>query len=212
MAQAREIAERSLKAVTDNPVYLPPDAKHPQGRVYSTGGYHNAGAYPALDALAAAAADLCIIADKHTSKLLDGHYSLLPDQLRAGEGYLGCLGMVQVGYAEEAKRAAQRTFLPGSEGGGFGQNDTAPPTFIAWRGQEQAAYCLEAALAALAVVASQAFFVTGRKMPPALEALVDDVRAVMPPMKDQRPLADDMDRLLAAFQAKVYDVSGNAKD
>jgi hypothetical protein len=34
----------------------------------------------------------------------------------------------------------------------------------------------------------------------------------MPPMKDQRPLAADMDRLLAAFQAKVYDVSGNARD
>ena len=48
-----------------------------------------------------------------------------------GAGYIGCLNMVQVGYAEEAKRAAQRTFLPGSEGGGFGQNDTAPPTFFA---------------------------------------------------------------------------------
>jgi histidine ammonia-lyase len=212
LAQAREVAERSLQAITDNPVFLAPDAANPLGRIYSTGGYHNGGAYPALDGLAASAADLCTIADKHGSKLLDGRFSLLPDQLMVGTGYIGCLNMVQVGFAEEAKRAAQRTFLPGSEGGGFGQNDTAPPTFIAWRAQEQAGYCLDAALAALAVIASQAFFVTGRKIPPALTSLLEEVRAVMPPMQESRPLAGDMDRLLAAFQAKVYDVSGNARD
>jgi histidine ammonia-lyase len=120
--------------------------------------------------------------------------------------------MVQVGFAEEAKRAAQRTFLPGSEGGGFGQNDTAPPTFIAWRAQEQAGYCLDAGLAALAVIASQAFFVTGRKIPPALAPLVEEVRSVMPPMKDARPLADDMDKLLGLLQARVYNVAANARD
>ena len=76
-------------------------------RVFSTGGYHNAMAYPTMDNIAAAMADLCLLADRHTSKLLDGRYSLLPDQLQQGEGYLGCLGMVQVGYAEEARRAAQ---------------------------------------------------------------------------------------------------------
>ncbi len=205
LAQGREIAERSLMAITDNPVYLPPDDRHPHGRVYSTGGYHNAAAYPALDGLAAAAADLCIIADKHTTKLLDGRYSLLPDQLQAGEGYLGCIGMVQVGYSEEAKRAAQRTFLPSSEGGGFGQNDTAPPTFIAWRGQEHAAYCLEAALASLAAVASQALYVTKREAPPPLRALLADVRSSMPPVVESRAVAPDMETLVAALRAKIYD-------
>jgi histidine ammonia-lyase len=205
LAQAREVAERSLMAITDNPVYLPPDDRHPHGRVYSTGGYHNGGAYPALDGLAAAAADLCIIADKHTSKLLDGRYSLLPDQLQAGEGYLGCIGMVQVGYAEEAKRAAQRTFLPGSEGGGFGQNDTAPPTFIAWRGQEQAAYCLEAALASLAVVSSQALYVTKREASTPLRPLLADIRSQMPPMVDSRPVAPDMEKVVAMLRSKIYE-------
>jgi histidine ammonia-lyase len=205
LAQAKEVAERSLMAVTDNPVYLPPDEHHPHGRVYSTGGYHNAGAYPALDGLAAAAADLCTIADKHTSKLLDGRYSLLPDQLQAGDGYLGCLGMVQVGYAEEAKRAAQRTFLPGSEGGGFGQNDTAPPTFIAWRGQEQAAYCLEAALATLAAVASQALYVTKRDASPPLCGLLADIRAGMPPVVESRAIAPGMETLVAVLRSKIYE-------
>jgi histidine ammonia-lyase len=205
LAQAREVAERSLMAVTDNPVYLPPDERHPHGRAYSTGGYHNAAAYPALDGLAAAAADLCIIADKHTSKLLDGRYSLLPDQLQAGEGYLGTIGMVQVGYAEEAKRAAQRTFLPGSEGGGFGQNDTAPPTFIAWRGQDQAASCLEAALTGLAAVASQALYVTKRNASPPLQALLAEIRSTVPPVVESRPIGPDLEKLVAAFRAKLYD-------
>jgi histidine ammonia-lyase len=113
--------------------------------------------------------------------------------------------MVQVGYAEEAKRAAQRTFLPGSEGGGFGQNDTAPPTFIAWRGQDQAAYCLEAALAALAAVASQALYVTRRDASPPLRPLLADVRSSMPPVIESRPIGPDMERLAVAFRAKIYD-------
>src|SRR5262249_33088350 len=135
LAQAEAVAATALRAITDNPVFLAPDPAHPGGRVYSNGGYHNAAAAPALDDLAAACADLCLLADRHVSKLLDGRYSLLPDQLAGGDGYMGTLGMVQVGYVEAARKAAQRNFLPGSEGGGFGQNDVAPASFPAWRGQ-----------------------------------------------------------------------------
>jgi histidine ammonia-lyase len=42
----------SLSAVTDSPVYLPPDRQRPLGAVYSNGGYHNAQAAPAIDGLA----------------------------------------------------------------------------------------------------------------------------------------------------------------
>jgi hypothetical protein len=77
IAQAEGIAESSLQSVTDNPVFLAPDEGHPLGRVCSNGGFHNARAYPALDNLAAACADLCALAERHTTKLLDGRYSLL---------------------------------------------------------------------------------------------------------------------------------------
>lgn len=208
IAAAEEAAARALAAVTDNPVFLPPDDAHPRGRVLSNGGYHNAEAYPALDNLAAAAADLCLIADRHCSKLLDGSVSLLPDQLQAGEGYLGGLGFLQVGYAEEARRAAQRNFLPGSEGGGFGQNDAAPPTFAAWRGQEEAGLCLERAATNLAVVASQALHVTGRPAPPMLRAILALVREHCPPMTDPRTLSPELARLAAAFRERVYGGAG----
>jgi histidine ammonia-lyase len=204
VAAAVEAAEISLPAVSDNPTYLPPDAGHPDGRVYSNGGYHNGKAYPALDDLAAVCADLAAIADRHVSKLLDGRYSLLPDQLLVGDGYIGTLGFVTVGYVEQAKRAAQRTFLPGSEDGGFGQNDVAPPTFLAWRGQEEAGECLEACLAVLAAVASQAFYVTERAAPPALIDLMAGVRAEFPPVTESRALSEGLAKLAACFRDRVY--------
>lgn len=203
---AESAAAISLRAITDNPVFLPAK-RGEKPRVFSTGGYHNAMAYPAMDNVAAAVADLSLLADRHTSKLLDGHYSLLPDQLQKGEGYLGCLGMAQVGYAEQARRAAQRNFLPGSEGGGFGQNDVAPPSFFSWRAQEEAGRCLEAGLSMLAVVASQAFFVTEREAPPALAGLLELTRRHVKPLTESRVLASELAGLAAALRNWVYDVA-----
>ena len=206
VAAAEAAAATSLRAITDNPVFLAArDGEKP--RVFSTGGYHNGMAYPAMDNIAAAMADLCLLSDRHTSKLLDGRYSLLPDQLQKGDGYLGCLGMVQVGYAEQARRAAQRNFLPGSEGGGFGQNDVAPPSFFAWRAQEEAGRCLEAGLAMLAVVASQAFFVTDRTAPPALAGLLELTRQHVKPLTESRVLADELGAFAEVLRARVYDVA-----
>ncbi|MFO1055403.1 MAG: aromatic amino acid lyase [Dongiaceae bacterium] len=205
LAEAEAAAAVALAAVTDNPVFLPPDAAHPRGRVISNGGYHNASAAPAMDGLAGAAADLCLIADRHVSKLLDGRVSLLPDQLVEGDGaYLGNLGMAQVGYLEAARRAAQRTLLPGSEGGGFGQNDVAPAAMPAWRGQAEAGACLEQALANLAIVAAQALHVTRRPAPPPLAPLLDRIRAHVAPVTEARRLAGEAAALCAAFRSEIY--------
>ena len=158
--------------MSDNPVFLPPDRDHPDGRVLSTGGYHNAAAWPALNALAMAYADLCTVCDRMIARLLDGRTSGLPDQLGGGDGdrgYLGTLGFAVVGYGEAARRAAQAVFLPGSDSGGFVQNDLAVPTALAWEGQDTAGRMLDAALGAVAVVASQALHVSGRDAPPALQ-------------------------------------------
>jgi len=206
VAAAEAAAATSLRAITDNPVFLAARDGE-KALVFSTGGYHNGMAYPAMDNIAAAMADLCLLSDRHTSKLLDGRYSLLPDQLQKGDGYLGCLGMVQVGYAEQARRAAQRNFLPGSEGGGFGQNDVAPPSFFAWRAQEEAGRCLEAGLAMLAVVASQAFFVTDRTAPPALAGLLELTRQHVKPLTESRVLADELGAFAEVLRARVYDVA-----
>ena len=134
----REVAEISISSVTDNPVYLPPDSEHPLGRVYSTGGYHNAQACPAIDAVNARYADLCTLCDHHTHRLHDPEVSGLPESLAmpgSGSPYgTGLLAFIGIGYPEEARHAAARTFLPASEGGGFaGQNDVPSPTMLAYR-------------------------------------------------------------------------------
>ena len=79
VSAAERSARISLASISDNPVYLPPDARHPFGRCISTGGYHNAMAAPALDDLAGIWADICLLCDRHSARLLSGHVSQLPD-------------------------------------------------------------------------------------------------------------------------------------
>ncbi len=141
---AEKVATESLAAASDNPVIVPPDDDHPSGQAFSTGGYHNAQAPMAMDALTAAYANLCILAERYSAKLLDPAVSLLGN-LGDGSGrsYLGCLPMAVTGYEEEIRALTQATLLPGSELGGFGQNDVASPVFLAWSKQERAGVLLE---------------------------------------------------------------------
>jgi histidine ammonia-lyase len=100
-ATAAEVAAVSLRSVTDNPVYLPPTEEHADGRVLSTGGYHNAAGPAALHQLALVWADLCQLAERHVERLV---YSRTP--VADGEELSRLLMMVAVGYAEEARAAA----------------------------------------------------------------------------------------------------------
>ncbi len=208
VAQAEEVAEISLRAVSDNPVYVPPDpelpdAAAPFGRIMSTGGYHNAKAYPAMDALAATWADLALLADRHIDKLMHERVSLLPDGLRIDEGYLGCMAFASAGFVEQARQVASPSLLPAMESGGYGQNDVPTPVFLAWRKEAEAARCFEAVLAILAAVCSQAFAATGRQAPPALAGLMAEVRTLQPPLHKQRPLGVETEALAERFRGRV---------
>ena len=212
LAQAERAAAISLASASDNPVYIPPDETHPYGRCISTGGYHNAMASPALDDLAAIWADLCLLADRHGSKLLIGRVSLLPDLLLVGReasdadghGNVGYIPMAVTGYLEEAKAAAQRTFIPGSESAGAGQDDVASPVFLAWAKEARAGRCFDAALAGLAAVASQALHVTEREPPPPLRGFVEALRELVPPVGADRLLGPELERLADSFTARVF--------
>jgi len=195
VARAEQAAETSLRSVSDNPVYVPPDDAHPHGQAFSTGGYHNGMAYPALDELAGAWADLCQLAERQTERLLSvierGSYG----------GAMGGFYMVVTGWAEDARTAAQRTLIPL---GGLGQNDTAAPTFFAWRKEREAGYCLEAALAILAALASDELARAARDAPPALAEFLADVREHFPAMEERWARSAHADRLHRAFTARVF--------
>ncbi len=207
---ARDVAAESLQAVSDNPVWIDEsDGDHPFGQFVSTGGYHNPHAVLAMDALTAAYANLCVIAERQGAKLLDGAVSLLPDQLvepggNVRRGYMGCIPMAQTGYEEEARLYAQATLLPGSESGGFGQNDVASPVFLAWSKQQRAGHCLDLALASLAPIAVRALDVTGRPVPERLRGIEATVRRVMPALEERRAFGPLISRIADVFRAEIH--------
>ena len=180
--QAEEVAQQSLRAITDNPVVIPPGWEGDDGalRVFSTGGYHNIAASHALAGLAAAWADLALIAERHASKILDGGLSGMPpllvetDMVTDSEAlYLGCMPMASVGFVAQARDAATPNLLPGSESGGYGANDVAPLTTLGWRKEADAGLALEGCLAILSVIGLRALDVTKRAAPPGLAGYCD---------------------------------------
>jgi len=199
-AAAELAATVSLRAVTDNPAYLPPTDSRPFGAVYSNGGYHNAHATQAIDALAFAHADLCQLCERLTDHLFQNPVTapLVADD----EWSVKPLHMVQNGWAEEARASASPTLL---SLGGFGQNDVPAMGFLAWRKAAEVGHCLDAALAVLAAIASQALHVAGREPPIKLHPLVDEVRAAFPPVTEPRALGDDCRRLTEAFTRRVFE-------
>ena len=211
LATAERAANISLSSVSDNPVYIAPDTTHPYGRCISTGGYHNAMAAPAMDDLSAIWADLSLLAGRQAVKLLDGRASHMPDMLlvgrEAGEsdgrGNIGYIPMAMSGYLEQAKSAAQTTFIPGSDTGGAGQDDVGTPVFLAWAKEAKAGRCFDASLAMLAVIASQALHITGRQAPPNLRGFTEMVRSAVPPVSEDRILGPELEHLTDLFTEQV---------
>jgi histidine ammonia-lyase len=201
---AEQAARTSLRSVSDNPVYLPPDAEHPLGEVISTGGYHNAHAPAAMDMAASALADLCQIAERHTDQLFQNPATT--PFLSSDEWSVKTLHHAQNWWAEEARALASATLLSLA---GFGQNDVPAMSFVAYRKAVAVGRCLDGALAALAAVASQALHGAGHGAGPALDALLAQVREHFPPVTgDPRRLGLDGEALMDAFAELVLGTTG----
>jgi histidine ammonia-lyase len=198
VAGVAEAARVSLRSVTDNPVYVPPGDGHPLGRAFSTGGFHNAMVYPALNTLAAAWADLTLLTGRHVTAL--GTTAAGPSAV------LGSL-------IEEARAAALPTLLPAAVNDP--QDDVSSPVFSAYRRQATAAECLDAALAVLAAEASQVLFRTGRQPAARLGELLASIRAIFPAVAGDPPDPGTAAGELAAALARSavtggapFDISG----
>jgi histidine ammonia-lyase len=193
VAVVEKAARVSLRSVSDNPVYVPPDARHPFGRAFSTGGYHNGMATPALNGLSAAWADLAFVAERHTTAL--------NSPATSGISHHGAAlyGWVVSGFAEEARAAAAPSLSPAAVNDP--QNDVASVTFRAYRSERRAAECLDNALAGLGIVASQALFATSLNPAPPLAPLLAGLRSVFPIIEDlaDRDLEADAEQLAAVF-------------
>jgi histidine ammonia-lyase len=198
-AEAERAATVSLSAVTDNPVYLPPDGQRATGAVYSNGGYHNARAASAIDGLAFAHTDLCQLAQRLTDHIFQN--PVTAPLVGSDEWTVKPLHMVQNGWAEEARAIAAPSIL---SLGGFGQNDVPALNFLAWRKASAVGRCLDAELAVLAAIASQALYADAREPPPPLRPLLAQIRDAFAPVSRPRPLGEDCERLAQSFSRQVF--------
>jgi histidine ammonia-lyase len=197
VAGVEQAARVSLRSVTDNPVYVFPDEGHPLGRAFSTGGYHNAMTYPALNALAATWADLVLLTQRHVTALRTAALGSITSTLEAVLGDL----------VDEARAVAVPTLLPAAVNDP--QDDVSSPVFSAYRRQARAAQCLDGALAVLAAQASQALLSGERKPAPPLQHLVGTIRAIFPPADGEpRDLGPRTERLVAALAQSA--ITGSA--
>jgi histidine ammonia-lyase len=197
-AEAERAAGVSLASVTDNPVYIPPDAERSLGTVFSTGGYHNSQAPAAMDGVAFQWADLCLLAERHTDRLFQ-HPSTAP-LLYESEFTYKQLHMVQDGWAEEARSLAQPSLLSLAS---WGQNDVPSQSFPAWRKADAIGHCLDASLAILASLAVYVLAAGKHPVPKALSRLVDVTNEHMPPIVEARLVGPDLEALTLAFRNMV---------
>jgi histidine ammonia-lyase len=203
-AAVEKAATVSLRSVTSDVVYVGDELGRPAVRAVRSGGYHNGMAYPALNVLSAAWADLALVAERQVTALNTAETSGLPVNLVApgasGNGTYA-YGWAASGYVEEARAAATPALLPGAVEDLLA--DVLSPTFGAYRRERRAAECLDGVLAILAIVSSQALFVTGRDPARALLPLLSFVRSVFAPIDGtgERDLSADGGRLQQALGA-----------
>jgi histidine ammonia-lyase len=187
VAQLELAARTSLSSAAHNPVFVLPDAAHPKGRLFSTGGYHNAMAYPAFNSLNVAWADLALIAERHVTCLHTPAVSELPNLLAlagAPGSETNLFGWVATGFVEGARAAAAPTMLPACVNDA--RDDVSSPSFLAYAKERRASECLDGVLAILCLVASQALFVAERSPAPPLRGFLTGVRMVFPPVRGPR--------------------------
>jgi histidine ammonia-lyase len=198
VAAAADVASVSLRSVSDNPVYLPPSDDRPDGRVLSTGGYHNAAAPAALHQLAVTWADLTQLAERHVERLVHDA-SALSDR----DEILRLLLMVAVGYAEEARAAAQPVVLPRA---GPGQNDVTAPSFLTWARERAAGDSLTSTLAVLAAASSHRL--DGRELGPLPSAVQAESEGVVALLAAGRTVGGELGELAARFRERLFSAAG----
>jgi histidine ammonia-lyase len=207
VAEAERCAAASLRSVSVNPVYFPPDPEHPVGRVASSGGFHNATVCPVLQSLASSWAELALAAQRQIASFHRGAAYGLPHLLNP-PGYDGALsgatnlfGWAATSYVEAARAAAAPALMPAVVADP--QNDLATATSLAHQRERQAADAFHGAQAILALVASQALYVTGRQPAPPLRELVAGIRSVFRPVDSpgDRDFGAEAGRLAQVFAA-----------
>jgi histidine ammonia-lyase len=202
LAHTQAQIERELRAVTDSPLVLPADGDEPAG-LYPSGNFQSQALGIQLDALAIAFAHVGNLAEKRLHRLLDHRFSHLPDQLAQDPGrqtgvvflHKSVIGLV----AENRLLAAPAGVHPVDASAG--QEDFQALTFVAAEKLERILDNLETVLASELLAVRQARELSGRSLPPALEARAARLGEHVRPVGEDRSLSDDVERLRALVRS-----------
>ena len=204
VAAVEATARNMLGRVNDNPVFLGPAQAPPNGRVISTGGFHNPAAYHGMNWLSAAWADLAVLAARQAEKLHLNAVTGLPANLiqDGRRASTRMLAVTSFDIASRAREYAVPALIPLYSAGSL-QTDTIMPIFLAFEKEDRTSRCLDLCLAILCACSSQALSVAGREPAPALRAFLADVRRQFPPVESPRDLGSDAQRLADDFAEAV---------
>lgn len=190
IAYARRAVETEINSATDNPLIFAET-----GKVVSGGNFHGQPVALALDVLAIATAALATIAERRIERLVNPHLSGLPAFLTREGGLHSGLMLVQytaaalVSENKVLTHPASVDTIPTSAN----QEDHVSMGSIAARKAARVVEHVAQVVGIEALCAAQALEFRGwEQAAPAVRAVYQAVRRVIPPLERDRILADDL--------------------
>lgn len=204
LAFARPTVEVEINGAADNPAVLYEDEE-----ILSTGNFHTPAMAQAFDLLAISLAQTASISAQRVGRLLRKEYTDLPNSLsRYAEGTVRIgMGLVSLNAGAQAKEV-QILAAPASifDSSGYEVEDHAPMAPAAVRKFWRALAHWRQVIACELLVAAEAFDQRQPEQPAAVAvALRDEVRKVAEPFDDDRPLSEEIERIVALVEGGKLD-------
>ena len=195
---------RELRAVTDSPLHLEAEGDEPAG-LYPSGSFHSQALSLQLDALGIAFTQVGNLAEKRLHRLLDQRFSHLPDQLAEDPGRqtgLVFLHKAAIGYAVENRQLASPASVHPVDGSA-GQEDFQAFTFLAAEQLGRILDNVELIVASELLAVRQGRALSETVLPPRLEAVVERLAGAVEPVREERSLSPDVERVRAMVRSGV---------
>jgi histidine ammonia-lyase len=199
LAHVREAVTTEVNAVGDNPTFFPEDDV-----VLHGGNFHGQPLALAVDHAKVALAEIALFSERRLARLLDPATNgglppfLIRDRAGTRSGLMGLQYCASSTVAENAVLAHPATL--GSVPTNANNQDVVPMGTV---GVRQARRILDNARRVVAIelmAATEAVDLTDRNgLAPGTRALYDAVREHVPPLTADRPLGQDVERLVSAF-------------
>ena len=201
---------RELRAVTDSPLYLEADGEEPAG-LYPSGSFHSQALSLQLDTLSIAFTQVGNLGEKRLHRLLDQRFSHLPDQLAEDPGRqtgLIFLHKAAIGYAAENRQLASPASVHPVDGSA-GQEDFQAFTFLAAEQLERILDNVELIVASELLAVRQGRALADAVLPPRLEAVAGRLADAVEPVREERSLSPDVERVRAMVATGVLLAEGS---